>query len=664
MQRIVREPELPFVEEPCVSYATSVCKGKIPAGEPALLACKRFLREWRQPPPWMEWDRERADAVERLARMLSVYSALEGKRVPFDPLPWQLFFLRQWNGWRIVDRDLDPLQRETGTRRFRNLMLYGSKGCGKSPVAIPILISSLLEEPNAQCYCTAMSNVQAQRPWIEFDHMVKHDTAQGGTLGERFKFRPPHGDSAAEIFVTQEGKYGTFRTVGGGSDSAIQSGPIPNLILAEEFHSARSATIVNALLDGTKLRKQPTAVFLMNAPENRYGPGYDLYQQAVAQLKGAVPMDDSFLYLIFEVPENELEDALETVKVDGHERYTERAQRIWIKGNPSLPETVRPDYLIGKLKAARSEARKQEVYRLIFSIIPKRGDIDKLWLDWEKWERCLTDSIPSAETLRTCPLYLGIDLADNRCFSALVAAFRLPSGKLHLRWHAYTPLDTLEDRSKQAGIDFGEMGLKGHIRTCTGGSMDYGLIVDDIERYSNTQQYDLRGVAFDRKFMYLVSHEMNERNLPWREPKVRRRGKAGIDGARISAELKRGGLLFFNHPQGGRDSGDPNDFSMDRGMTAFESRYELEHPLIQIERNDLANWMVLCATEHQAGALASKRRYISLDRTAKDKGRGYNDLLVAMAMAVGLADWREVEKPNDVASQYEAMSKRWDAMAW
>ena len=658
------EPELEFVEEPCVTYATQVVKGDIPAGEPLLLDQQRFLREWRNPPPWIEWDRKRADAIERLARKLSVYSALAGKRVPFEPLPWQLSFLRRWNGWRIRDRDLDPLQRETGTRRLRNLMLYGSKGCGKSPVAVPILISSMLEEPNAQCYCAAGSNVQAQRPWVEFLHMVKHDEQMGGSLAKAFKFRHGHGDSAAEIFVTVDGKYGTFRTVGGGSDSTIQSGPIPNLILAEEYHSARSSRIVNALQDGTKLRKQPTTVFLMNAPENRYGPGYELYLKAISQLKGAAPFDDSALYLIFELPEEELEMALEKVKIDGYERYTERAMRLWIKGNPSLPETVRNDYIIGKLQEATSEARKQEVYRNVLSVIPKRGDIDKLWLDWSKWERCLTDSTPSAVTLRTCPLYLGIDLADNRCFSALVAIFKLPGGTLHVRFHAYTPWDTLEDRSKKAGIDFCEMALQGQIKTCPGGSMDYGLIVDDIERYANTNEYDLRGVAFDRKFMYLVAHEMTERNLPWREPQVRRTSKRGIDGKRVAAELKRGGLLFFNHPQGGGGSGDPNDFSMDRGMTAFEARYEMDVPMIQIERNALANWMVLCATEHQSGALASKRRYISLERTAKDKGRGYNDLLVALAMGVGLADWREIESPSDGASRYARMSKRWDAMAW
>ena len=657
-------PELPFEEEPCVGYATAVMRGKIPACEPVLLACKRFLREWRQPAPWLEFDRVAADQFIDLCRMLTVYSALDGTRVLFEPLPWQLFLLRQWAGWRIVDKDLDPLARQIGSRRFRKILLLTAKGAGKSPCAVPILAASLLEEPNAQCYCVAGSNVQAQRPWVEFHHMVEWDSEHGGQLASDFRFKAGIGDRPAEILVQTPGLHGTFRTVGGGTKHELQSGPIPNLVIAEEYHGLRSSRIVDALMDGTKSRKHPTALYLMNAPEQRYGPGYDLVERSKGMLKGAIPMDDAFLPLIYEVPEEELEAALETEKRDGHIYYTERAQRIWIKANPSMPETVRPDYIIPTLKEAHGEARKQEAYRLVFSIVPKRGDIAKLWLDWERWERCLTDDIPSPDTLGRCPLYLGIDLADNRCFSAVVAVFRLPGGKLHVRWHAYTPVDTLEDRSKKAGIDFVEMALTKQLKTCPGGSMDYAIIVDDIERYSDTNAYDLRGIAFDRKFFYLIAHELSERNLPWREPSVRRKGKPGIDGARVTAELKRGGLLFFNHPQGGRDSGDPNDFSMDRGMTAFESRYQLDDPLIQIERNDLANWMTLCATEYVSGALASKRRYISLERKSMMDGRAHNDLLVAMAMGVGLADWREVQPSRTAVSDYARMAKRWDSISW
>ena len=636
--------------EPCEEYALAITRGKIPAGEPVMLACKRFLKEWKQPAPWLEWNAEKADFVSDFCRTLTVYEALSGGRVAFDPLPWQEFILRQWAGWTILDSALDPLARVTGTRRFRRITLMTGKGSGKSCLIVPFILLSLMEEVNAECYCVALIEAQAQRPWHEAQQMAIWDREHGdGRLAEAFHFVRGRGGAPSLIECKIPGRHGVFRTVGLQSRAPIQSGPIPNLIVAEEWHAHPVPDVVDTLRDGTKLRKHPTTVYLMNAPGKRYGTGYEHYANCVAQLKGAAPLDDAALHMIYELPESELALATKTVKRDGMIFYPPEAQAVWPKPNPSIPHTVRPDYLIDELAEtldeAKGEARKQEIYRLVFSIVPQRGEIDKLWLDWDQWERCLVndEDIPDESVLREADLYLGMDLADNLCFTGIAAAFRLPDGKLHVRWHAFTPEGTLDDRSQKAGMDFASMALKGHITTCPGGHMDYGLIVDCLERYADTNRYNLRGIAFDMHFFYLISAELNDRGVAWREPNIRKRGKAGIVAARVQSELRRGGMLFFRHPQGGRRSEDPNDFSMDRSMTAFEARYKQVKPLIQIERNELANYMVMCATEHESGAHTSRRRYISLDRQAAAKGRVYSDLMIAMAQAVGLADWRPVE---------------------
>ena len=662
--------------EICEQYARDIISGKIPAGEPMLLAAQRFIREWESPAPWMKWDSERADFVIGLCETMTVYSALDGGRIPFKPLPWQQFLLRQWMGWRISNSELDPLGRENGTRRFRRIYLSTSKGAGKSPLAVPIMFLSLIEEPNAMCYCVALTDKQAQRPWQEFRDMAVWDAEMSnGKIEAAFRFRAGDGGQPAMIYCKLPGKHGKFWTVGSHVRATVQSGVIPNLVIAEEHHFHTSTRVMDMLADGTKLRKQPTTLLLANAPDVRYGPGFDEYTRAVQMLRGQQAMDDSYLQLIYELPEEDLEAATETKKKGDHFYYTEAAKRLWIKSNPSMPHTVRPDYIIGKLAAAKGEARKQEVYRLVFSIIPKRSDIDKLWIDWNQWQKCLLpvgEDPPAPELLKTCPVFLGIDLADNRAFSAVVAVFHLPDGRLHVRWHAFTPIDTLEERGKRAAIDFMDMAAAGEIETCSGGSIDYGIIVDVLEDYANTNFYNLRGIAFDQRFLSYITHELNERGIPWREANVRRKSRSRVDsaitinGSRMRSELKRGGMVFFRHPQGGLRSGDPNDLSMGRAMSAFEDRYAADPPGIQIERNRLADFMVMCATEHWSGAGDGSRRYISADRAAKTAGRAYNDLLVAMAMAVDLADWKQTEllAADGSKTPYELMADQFDAIQW
>src|SRR5215207_5863564 len=101
-----RSPE----EDPTTAYATDVVAGRIVAGELAIAACERHLRDLKDGARrGLHWRPEAALRALRFYPTVLTVTAGSLAGQPFNLLPWQLFVAGALFGWH----------RSSGRMRFR-----------------------------------------------------------------------------------------------------------------------------------------------------------------------------------------------------------------------------------------------------------------------------------------------------------------------------------------------------------------------------------------------------------------------------------------------------------------------------------------------------------------------------------------------------------------
>ena len=631
---------------PGLQYANEVVDGERYAGPLIVAVCERAIAERSRPPRHLEFDEQDALYATDQARRCNV--KLGGKRVPFEPLGWQHFLLEEWAGWRVREKSADPLNRETGTRRYRTIFLLTGKGSGKSVIIAPLTFMMMMDDADSEVYCLGPNEEIARRPWREMKAMIAADERLGRGLHGTFECKggtslsnPARMDCYAPGY--EQAKY---YSVG----KTHLSGPIPNLGIVEEYQGMLSTVNIDELEDGCKQRDQALMVKLANAGRLRQGPCWDEYVKAGKMIRGQIEFQDDYLPLIYELPEEKVEAATAREKSGKHMRYTAAAKSHWEAANPSYPTVIRDDYITKQLVKARAQdairASQSEPYRLIFSIWPKSAAEGEEYLKWEVWQPALREpeqideSITPAQ-LAGCRLYLGLDLANVHNFTALAKVWQLSDlpdghphrGKLLARVQHYTPGVTLGERARRADeAPFELWAEKGFIKTEPGNVSTYDDLAADLAELVRAPAGNVAGCAFDRRYFPQFQVAMEREALSW------------IQGG--PGDCDRGGeLVFVDHIQTLALPRDPNTMSMPTSMKNLRIRLAAaalpDGPKILIEENPFLNWQVSHAIEVVSANGGMKIGGVQSEVRA---GKSHYDGLVALTMAVGLADYVEVQK--------------------
>ena len=639
------------------AYADAVVAGRRIACPKVVAVCQRHLdclEAWAKGKYWCRFDEQKAAVPGALCRELLNVKGVKGEREPFELLDWQQFLTESWNGWRVDQRHVPhPMFYKEGSRRFRRILLLTGRGSGKTPIAAVFILMSMLEERDAVCICAAKTEDQARRPWEEFRRMAQAD--RNGILDTLFEFTGGKkiGD-AAMIRSRDPRSEARFQCIGNQTNPGPYSGLICNLVIAEElcFHS--SADVLNILEGNFKNRFSPTLLMLTNAGTYRALLARDEYVQAERMCEGLLDWRDDFLPLIYEVPEDQMAAAMEQDPETG--MYTPEARQRWRMANPSIDSgAVGEDYIAKELAdGVLNEATMEDKKREIFSYWPITLDSGNLAFDYRLLEK-LEGPRPPEDVLRRARLTLALDLGDTLDFSALALVWKLPDGSLYVEVRHYTPGGTVDQRGERADVPLGTWARRcivqgctkhkcGHrriIQTCPGGSTDYGLIADDIEEL--IKGYNVRCLAFDRKFMYRVHDELERRNS---NLKFSRRGMLDVQDGR---------MVLIDHPQGGHYPGDENALAMGKSLDLLMGRFGRKD--IRFQWNPFLRWQTTCTTVRIANKAAG-RKY--LDVAELTKGRtGWNDGWLAVTMGVGTADWTYSDAKGsrvDLGDMYEALS--------
>ncbi len=161
-------------------YAGDVVSGKILACQWAIKACQRQiddLEKAKSKSYTYKFDRDKASRICRFIEMLPHIKgewAREGSRIELQP--WQIFILTAVFGW---------IRRDTGTRRFKTVLLEMPRKQGKSSISSGVALYCLCldGESGGEIYSAATTRDQAKIVWQDAWHMVDRSPGLKKTFG-------------------------------------------------------------------------------------------------------------------------------------------------------------------------------------------------------------------------------------------------------------------------------------------------------------------------------------------------------------------------------------------------------------------------------------------------------------------------------------------------
>lgn len=600
-------------------YAEAVVSGEIVAGPHVRNACRRHLKDLEDADKrGLHFDHEAAkrafDFFEQVLRLSE--GQFEGR--PFLLHPSQSFIIGSLFGWKRSD----------GTRRFRRAYIEQGKGNGKSPMAGGIGLYGMTAdgEAGAQIYSAAAKRDQAAILFADAVKMVKQSPA----LAKRIEFS---GGPGREYNMAHHKSGSFFRPVSRDTGKS-GSGPRPYFVLADEVHEMPDGAILEMLERGFKFRRQPLLLMITNSGSDRNSVAWHEHEWAVRVAAGnrednpdesiaflGEPLDDELFSFVCSMDEGD--DPLNDPS-------------CWAKANPLLGVTITEEYLASVVAQAKNiPAKQNNILRLHFCVWT---DSDVAWMSREVVEPLLADFDPLVEH-KGKEVFCGLDLSQSRDLTALGCVVQTGDKEVEARdkdgalrkvrkptfdiWiEAWTPGDTMQERSERDKIPYPVWAQQGFIHAPPGENINYLHVAQTLVEYD--RDYNVRMVAYDRYAFRRFEEDAKQLSLS---------------------------LNFIEHPQGGTKKAKPTpemeeaskrEGKQAEGLWFPGSLRLLEDAMLEGRVRFRRNPALISAI---ASAVVEKDKWDNA-WLSKQKSTNKIDPIVAVVMAFGAAHSVPAKKPK------------------
>lgn len=382
---------------------------------------------------------------------------------PIDMELWQHAFLAATFGF---------IDKETGLRKYREVLLVVARKNGKSTIAsgIGLYLQVADGEAGAEIFACATKRDQAKLVWLEAKRMVIKSPVL------RSMIKPLVSD------LVSNWNDSSFKPLG--ADSETLDGLNVSGALLDEIHAWRDRNLYDVIVDGTSSRDQPLIVMITTAGTVREAV-YDLkYEEAERHLLDIddpeVEDDERFLPIIYEL--------------DKREEWTE--PEAWAKANPGLGTIKKLDQLENKVNKAKKN--NMLVKNLLCKDFNVRETSTEAWLTFEE--------LNNTETFELKDMGFkygigGTDLSETTDLTAAkVIVMRKNDPIIYVLQMYWLPEDLLEKRVQEDGIRYDLWLERGLLRPTPGNRVhprfvtewyleiqtDYGIYIPWIgyDRYS------------------------------------------------------------------------------------------------------------------------------------------------------------------------------------
>ncbi len=587
-------------------WAQEVVAGKVVAGPHIRNACRRHLDD-------LQRGHERGltysvDKAERVLRFFETRLRLNGGQFegkPFILHPSQAFKLSCIFGWLRAD----------GTRRFRRAYIEEGKGNGKSPFAGGVGLYGMMadDEPGAEIYAVAAHRDQARILFNDAVAMVEQSPA----LDKRITKSGGPGKVWNLAWLAKSSFFRPLSRSAGKSGSGLR----PHIGLADEMHEHPNRDAVEMIERGFKFRRQPLLLMITNSGTDRNSICYEEHEHAVRVAAGTMTPGEDFAYVGEPIDDSTFSFVCSLDPKDD----PLKDPTCWVKANPLLGTILSHDYLRDVVAQAKAIPGKLNgILRLHFCVWT---DAASAWMSRAVLEPCLADFDPAEHHGKK--IAVGLDLSQSRDITAKANVVETGSIEVEVEvdgekkivakptydaWiEAWTPGDTIEERSTRDKAPYNVWARQGHIFAPPGQSIRFDHVAQALA--DDDRNFDVVAVGYDRYAFRQFENECAEVGLS---------------------------IQFVEHPQGGTKKGKPTEAMVEEarsrgiepeGLWMPGSVRELESAMMEGRIRLKRNPVLISA---MMSAVTDEDRWGNY-WLAKERAVNKIDAAVALCMAIGVA---------------------------
>ncbi|KGJ09744.1 hypothetical protein IC63_00965 [Paracoccus sphaerophysae] len=458
------------------------------------------------------WDRAAAlHAIEFFSHLR--HSTGEWAGQPFDLQPWQQFVVGSVFGW----------QRADGLRRFRTAYVEVARKNGKSALLAGIALYALVAdgEAGAHVYAAATTRDQARIVFGEAERMVAASPALSTRVTR----------TVNNLAVLPTASW--FRPLS--ADASKMDGLNVHFAAVDEVHEHPGPEIIQKLNTATGARRQPLIVEITTAGHDRHSVCRQHHEFSVKALEGTLPQETADPWFAF------------IATIDAGDDWTD--PKVWIKANPSLGVTVKPDDLKRQIDEAREMPAQQNAIRRLR--LNEWTEQVTRWLDMEVWaEGGLSATAGGADIARELSrlerllagreCYGGLDLARVNDLSAFLLLFPptrdAALGSLAEKWivlsRFWVPEEDIRRRARRDRVPYDVWRDQGFLVATPGNATDFAFIEAEILELAG--RFDLRELSYDRTFAGEIVQHLEDEGI-----NLVQFGQGFLSMAAPTAELER-----------------------------------------------------------------------------------------------------------------------------
>lgn len=431
-------------------YIFRIENGTILANKYVKLAISRHLNDLKTGPERGLYFEEKPVKLFFSFLTLLKHSKGEFSGHEFNPEPWECAIIYIIFGWKRADN----------TRRFRYAFIEVARKNGKTTFAAAIALFMLIldDEAGAEIYTAATKRDQAKICWDEARNMLTKSPA----LKKYIK--------SFQKTLVMEKTLSKMEPLS--SDYDTLDGLNPHGAICDEMHAWKTDDLFNVIKSGMGARRQPLVFVITTAGFDKTAPYFQMRQTNIDILTGLKTQDNTFA-IIYTLDEND----------------DWKDPKNWIKANPNLGVSVKPDYLDEEFQSALNNSSSQEV-NFKTKHLSIYVDSPKVWIKDEKIISCSHGT--TAESLLKQECFAGLDLASHVDIVALACYFpkiEIPAVKMFF-WIPESKIIEMADR-----VDYRLWASQNYISVTPGDVIDIDQTTTDIDKI--LKQYNLKNLAFD-----------------------------------------------------------------------------------------------------------------------------------------------------------------------
>jgi len=351
------------------------------------------------------------------------------------------------------------VDRETGLRKYTELVLFIPRKSGKSLLASCLMIYHLVAdgEMGPELYTAGTTYKQATIVYDESRKMIKKSPG----LWKEIR------TTKLEVFF--DAVEGIYRPLA--SDSHSLDGLNASCISADELHAWNDVNLYDVLKDSQIAREQPMFLAISTMGTVR-GSAFDMvYQEAEGRLKEDDDEENRTLDIIYE-----LDDPQKNI----------HKPEMWAMCHPMLNVTVKLATLMNKYKKALKD--NTQLPNFLTKYFNVRSSSSVAWLQFDQYNNEMTFVLSDMEFRYFIG---GADMSKSNDWTSACCLMRKPNDDNFYFEHMYWITEgTYENLSKKMPLEVWKK--KGYLRICPGNMVDQSDVISwfvEMQRENDVYNY-------------------------------------------------------------------------------------------------------------------------------------------------------------------------------